>query len=193
MATIIAGRFQQQNEVQKAVSALVSAGFSREQISSFYVNPPGQHDQYALGGDHDKSPGAEDSGTGSSSGMAAGGVVGAAVGAMTAPLTGPLGVVTGAFVGAHIGSLVGTLGSLEEDGAASDENAVPVRHSGMMVAISVPDGNAEDQAIGLLRSLGASDIERTSGTIAGGDWTSFDPAAPPSLIDGNPTQQPAGR
>jgi hypothetical protein len=189
MTTIIAGRFEQQTQVQKAVAALIRAGFPQERISSFYVNPPGQHDQYPLGGDHDKSPGAEDSEAGTSSGMAAGGVVGAAVGAATAPLTGPLGIVTGAFVGAHIGSLVGTLGNLKDDGGGRDENAVPVRQAGMLVAVGVPDDAGADQTIGLLRSLGATDIERASGTIVDGDWQNFDPAAPPSLIDGNPTQR----
>ena len=78
MATIIAGRFAQQTQIQEAIDALLRAGFSQNEISSFYVNPAGQHDYYPLGGDHDKSPGAEESETGSLSGLAAGGAVGAA-------------------------------------------------------------------------------------------------------------------
>ena len=61
MTVIIAGRFEQQDEVQEAISALQRAGAPPSQISSFYVNPPGQHDMFPIGGDRDESPGAEDS------------------------------------------------------------------------------------------------------------------------------------
>src|SRR5688500_2786870 len=105
MSTIIAGRFEQQTQVQDVIAEMIRNGFSPEQISSFYVNPPGQHSQFAVGGDRDKSPGAKESTTGTAAGMATGGTVGAVVGAATAPVTGPIGAVTGAFVGAHIGSL----------------------------------------------------------------------------------------
>lgn len=39
---IIAGRFLQQAEVDHAVAALAHAGFSADQISTFYVGPTGQ-------------------------------------------------------------------------------------------------------------------------------------------------------
>jgi hypothetical protein len=183
MTTIIAGRFEQQAEAQEAIAQLTGAGFAEEQISSFYVNPPGQHDRYPIGGDHDKSPGAEQSPAGTAAGAATGGTVGAAVGAATAPVTGPLGAVTGALVGAHIGSLVGSLGMMKEDGGAANENPVPVRQAGMLVAVGVPESADEARAIEVLRSLGAADIERTAGTMAQGDWLDFDPIAPPSLIE----------
>src|SRR5690606_36735755 len=57
MATIIAGRFAQQEEVQHAIAALQQAGAPAAQITSFYVNPQGQHDLYPVGGDRDESPG----------------------------------------------------------------------------------------------------------------------------------------
>lgn len=189
MATIIAGRFDQQTQIEEAIGELMRAGFSADQISSFYVNPAGQHDRYPLGGDHDKSPGAEDSETGTSSGLAAGGVVGAAIGAVTTPITGPLGAITGGFVGAHIGSLIGTLGKMKEDGGNSDENSTPVRHSGLLVAVSVPEPASESRATETLRALGAVDIERTEGTIVDGDWADFDPAAAPSFVDKPPVQR----
>lgn len=183
MRTIVAGRFGQQAEVQEAIAQLLGAGFSQDQISSFYVNPAGQHDRYPVGGDRDKSPGAEQSSAGTAAGAATGGSIGAAVGAATAPVTGPLGAVTGAFVGAHIGSLVGTLGMMKEDGDATDENPVPVRQAGMLVAVGVSEPPDEARAIDVLRSLGAADIERTEGTIVNGDWQDFDPVVPPSLVE----------
>jgi hypothetical protein len=189
MKTIIAGRFGQQTEVQEAIQKLLDAGFSKDRISSFYVNPAGQHDRYSIGGDRDKSPGAEQSTAGNLAGAATGGTVGAAVGAVTAPVTGPFGAVTGAAVGAYVGSLVGTLGTMKEDGDAGNENPVPVRQAGMLVAISAPEPADETRAIELLRALGAVDIERSEGTITDGDWQDFDPVMPPSLVEMHSAQR----
>jgi hypothetical protein len=189
MTTIIAGRFEQQSQVQDTIDALLRNGFPADRISSFYVSSAGQHASYPVGGDRDKSPGAEQSPAGSAAGMTGGGAVGAAIGAATAPVTGPLGAITGAFVGAHVGSLIGSLGKMEEDGSGADENEVPVRHAGMMVAVGVPESADENRALDVLRELGAADIERTEGRIVEGDWQDFDPVAPPSYIDNQPAQR----
>ena len=186
MTTIIAGRFEQQEQVQHAIEEMVRTGFSADQISSFYVNPPGQHNQTPIGGDRDESPGAKESTTGTAAGLATGGTVGAAIGAATAPVTGPIGAITGAFVGGHIGSLVGSLNKMSDNGEAVEENKVPVRQAGMVVAVSVPEPNNEGQAIQVLRSLGAEDIERTEGTIVDGDWKDFDPVSAPALVEDGP-------
>ena len=53
MQTIIAGRFEQQDDSARAVEELAQAGFAREHISSFYLNPPGPHDTFPIGGDVD--------------------------------------------------------------------------------------------------------------------------------------------
>jgi hypothetical protein len=46
MSNIIAGRFQTQSDVAFAIAELERIGFPRASISSFYVNPAGQHDLY---------------------------------------------------------------------------------------------------------------------------------------------------
>lgn len=181
MTTIIAGRFEQQTQADAASAALQRAGFAADQISVFYVNPAGQHDQTAIGGDRDQSPGAENTGMGNVAGIAAGGAIGAAVGAATAPVTGPIGAITGAFVGGHIGQLVGAMSATKDDGGASDENRIPVRQAGMLVAVAV--GGMQEQALDALRSVGAEDLELGEGTIVAGDWEDFDPVAPPRFID----------
>ncbi len=183
MSRIIAGRFEQQSQVQDVIAEMIRNGFSPEQISSFYVNPPGQHNQHPVGGDRDKSPGAKESPAGTAAGMAAGGTVGAVVGAATAPVTGPIGAVTGAFVGAHIGSLVGSLNKMDDNGKAVEEHEVPIRQAGMVVAVSVPEAASEGQAIEVLRALGAEDIERSEGTIVDGNWKDFDPVSAPALVE----------
>jgi hypothetical protein len=180
MTTIIAGHFQLQDEIADARIALLNAGFAAERISSFYVNPPGQHDMYELGGDHDKSPGAKESDEGVVQGGAAGAVAGAVVGTATMPLTGPVGPVVGALVGAHVGSLF-SLHKMKDAGEAEEggHNVAPPRKSGMMIAVAVVGPEQEQQALALLRRLGAHDVERAEGSISGGDWRDFNPNSLP--------------
>lgn len=177
MATIIAGRFLQQDEVQQAIIAVQSAGFVSGRLSSFYVNPPGQHDMYPVGGDRDESPGAEDSDKGSAAGMGAGGAVGAAVGAVATPVMGPVGAITGALVGAHVGSLMGSLSQTD------DAEDIPVaRRSGMLVAVAVDNPEEEQRAIDALLAAGGNDLERATGQIMDGDWIDFDPLSSPQFV-----------
>ncbi len=180
MATIIAGRFDEQATAESAVNALRSAGFPAEHISSFYVAPAGQHARYRLGGDHDKSVGAEDSPKGTVAGSTTGGVIGAAVGAISTPLSGPIGAITGGLVGAHLGNLVGALGSMKDDGDSPD--TPPIRHSGLLVAVCAPTESCMQRALQILEAQGAVDLESSSGRIESGDWQDFDPAATPQLI-----------
>jgi hypothetical protein len=182
MTTIIAGRFELQDEADAAAAALARAGFATDQISIFYNSSAGQHDQTAIGGDRDQSPGAENTGVGNAAGIATGGAIGAAVGAVTTPLTGPIGAVTGAFVGGHIGQLVGAMNATKDDGGAAGENRIPVRQAGMMVAVAVADGT-QDKALDALRSVGAADLEVGEGNIVAGDWADFDPVTPPRFVD----------
>ncbi|MBP0597459.1 hypothetical protein J8I26_05045 [Herbaspirillum sp. LeCh32-8] len=175
MSIIIAGQFQLQDQAAQAVDSLVDAGYARAGISSFFVNPAGQHDTFPVGGDRNKSPGAEDTDKGAVAGAATGAAAGVAVGAVTAPVTGPAGPALGGLVGGHLGSLVGTLG-------ATDDGIHRRRAAGMLVAVEVADGEQEQRAIALLQELQADTIERNEGHIRNGDWEDFDPLAPPVLV-----------
>ncbi len=180
MTAIIAGRFDEQTAADAAVAALRDAGFPADDISSFYVSPAGQHAQYPIGGDHDTSTGAEESPKGTIAGATTGGLVGAAIGAVTTPLTGPLGAITGGLVGAHVGNLVGALGKMKDDDPSV--SAQPIRHAGMLVAVSAPDADCEQRALRILTDRGALALESGSGHIVQGNWEDFDPAGPPNLI-----------
>ena len=191
MATIITGSFQQQDDAQQAWSDLLRAGFGAGQMTKFFVNPPGQHDLYPIGGDEDESPGTENAAAGAASGAAVGGVVGAAVGLATLPALGPGAAVAGAGVGAYTGSLYGALGNTDsknnpETQSARDElrHSEPLRRSGMLVAVSAPASERQDTALRILRAHGAIDIERTEGTIVAGEWTDFNPLTPLRLVGG---------
>lgn len=191
MTTIITGNFQQQDEARQALSDLAGAGFAADQTTTFFVNPPGQHDLYAVGGDQDESPGTEDAAGGSASGAAIGGAVGVAVGLATLPALGPGAIVAAAGAGAYTGSLYGALGSTDdkknpETQAARKElrHSKPPRKSGMLVAVSAPASAQQDTAIRILRAHHATDIERTEGTIVAGDWTDFNPLTPLKAVAG---------
>lgn len=183
MSTIIAGRFQLQEEVDRARSALIDAGFDADRISGFYLSQPGQHDMTPIGGDNIESPGAKETPEGVVKGVATGGAVGAAVGAATSPVTGPLGPIVGGLVGGHVGSLF-SFSKMKERGEAEEggENAVAPRQAGMLVAVAFDDADLESRAVDLLRQLGAHHLERARGNIVGGDWADFDPASLPDAI-----------
>lgn len=185
MTTIIAGRFDLQDEVARATAELEQAGFHREHIASFYFNPPGMHANFPVGGDQDESPGAEDASKGLAAGTTAGGAVGVAVGAATAPVVGPLGPALGGLVGAHVGNLIGSASQMKEEDQIEAEhgNQRPRRGAGMMVAVSVSDDRTRDSAIEALRRCGAQDIEVAQGTIAESDWRDFDPVSEPNLVN----------
>ena len=191
MTTIITGNFQQQDEARRVLSDLAGAGFAADQTTTFFVNPPGQHDRYPIGGDEDESPGTEDAAGGSASGAAVGGAVGVVVGLATLPVLGPGAAVAAAGVGAYAGSLYGALGNTDdknnpETQAAREElrRSEPPRKSGMLVAASAPATTQQNTAIRIMRAHGATDIERTEGTIVSGDWTDFNPLTQLKLVAG---------
>ena len=95
--------------------------------------------------------------------------------------TGPIGAITGAFVGGHVGQLVGAMSATKDDGNDADENRIPVRQAGMLVAVEA--AGAQDRAADTLRAVGAADLEIGAGNIVAGDWQDFDPVAPPRFID----------
>jgi phage tail tape-measure protein len=185
MSTIIAGHLETQPQAQQAIGELQRAGFSPERIATFFVNPPGQHDAYPIGGDFQKSPGAEDTGKGAAAGVAAG----AAAGLVGAPVVGPL----GPLVGGYVGGLVGGLSQTKDSDDDTPANAPPHEHrSGLMVAVAADDESLRSRAIDLLRAMGAYDIEMAEGTIRDGDWVDFNPVASPRLVELGPAPERKG-
>jgi phage tail tape-measure protein len=184
MTTIIAGRFVEQTETSATADKLIQAGFTRDRIAVLFVNSAGQHDRYPIGGDQDESPGTEQSGAGAAIGAAGGSAVGALMGAAF----GPGGALAGAATGAYLGSLPGALGKLSDasdsDSVKRAEKSSQVRKAGMLLAVATPGPLAEATALEVLRSAGATDIERSHGTIDGGTWPGFDPVSPVHYVDG---------
>ncbi|MDQ2961801.1 MAG: hypothetical protein M3R31_01380 [Pseudomonadota bacterium] len=177
---IVAGRFEQQADADAAVAELVRRGFDRDHVTSFFVNPPGQHAQFPLGGDRAVSPGAKTGGVGAATGAAVGGAVGLGLGLAATPVVGPVAVPAAAGVGAYVGALAGALGKMEDSPAEARpyEEAPPeVRHAGVVVAAHAPEPEQRASALDVLQAAGAQDIEtpRAIGAMANG------PTSIPSL------------
>ncbi|HEY2863272.1 MAG TPA: hypothetical protein VGK37_06610 [Casimicrobiaceae bacterium] len=194
MTPIIAGRFEEEAQAGRAAEALRQRGFDKEDVTVFYLNPPGQHATFPVGGDRDRSHGATDAHSGALKGAAIGGVVGLGVGVAAAPLVGPVGALAGAGAGAYVGSLAGALGDMGESDSAAKEagqtppeapaDGVPMeRPAGFIVAARAPEYALRVMATNVLQSMGAKDVERADGSWQMGKWVDFDPLQSPKLVD----------
>jgi len=184
MSTIIAGRFETFARAETAASRLMAKGVRQDDLTMFYVNPPGQHATFPIGGDEAVDPGARHAGPGAGRGILIGAVAGFAVGVClvaaarawfaAASLQPWVLVLVMAFatgVGAYAGSLMGAL-------AGTARGTGPVRHAGVLLAAHVSDANTSLVATELRRG-GARDVERAEGEWRDGRWEDFDPLAPP--------------
>lgn len=185
MSTIIAGRFETQDQGEQALGALQKEGFASDGVSMFFVNPAGQHAIHPLGGDEDASPGSRGTDLGAVAGGGAGALVGAALAIAAAPVTVPVagtaGLLAGAATGAYTGSLAGamkeTSDEVEDQGGEEYAGPVTDRHAGVCVAVRIdPDSETTRvRAVQALRDNHALEIEQAQGHIENGDWSDFDP------------------
>lgn len=189
MSTIIAGRFEQQEQAAQVLDALINSGFSTDEVTTFYVNPQGQHALHPVGGDEGASPGARDSGKGAAAGASIGGAAGLAAGIAAIPVVGPAGLVAAAGVGAYTGSLAGAMEQTDNkavDENRTDKDSSPAlqttdRQPGVLVAVRADAPETQDNAINVLQTHGAADIECAKGTLTAGQWRDFDPLATVTL------------
>lgn len=195
MALIIAAKTGTQDAAQAIADALAAQGVPREDMQVFYVNPPGQHDLYHIGGDMQADPGAEPATGAQAAGVAAGAAVGAVAGAVVSaaiPIVAPAAIAGLTGVGAHVGGLVGVVSGtrdadeekLETDSPRPTEEARDMRRGGMMLAVHVDTAHTtRDAVVDTLRRMGAHDLEQAEGLWQDGDWADFDPTQPPQWVD----------
>jgi len=158
MATIIASRFQLKEQAELVIEQLIQVGFEAGKITSFYVNPPGQHAVYPIGGDRYQSPGVPVFGNAAENGTTGAAVVETVIG-------------------------TGTVGDIHVAHNADPQNDMaPLRRAGMLVAVELDDRSFQDRAVTFLEKLGAEDIEQMEGKIVGGEWLDFDPLSEPSYL-----------
>lgn len=192
MATIIAGRVETQQRADDLMAQLLSNGLAAGDMQAFYVNPPGQHGTYPIGGDVDADTGMKETSVGQASGIAAGAAAGLAAGALAGAVVPPLAPVLAvamAGVGAYAGSMAGAMAAtrtaeeekLETETGTPDHDAYDTRRGGMMLAVRVEPAN-EQLVIDALQAAAVEDIERAQGDWQEGGWEDFDPLQPPHKI-----------
>ncbi|MDQ3446218.1 MAG: hypothetical protein M3496_08610 [Pseudomonadota bacterium] len=192
MATIIAARVETQQRADDLMAQLQSHGVAADDMQAFYVNPPGQHGTYPIGGDVAVDTGTEDSNLGQASGVAAGAAAGLAAGAVAGAVIPPLAPIIAvalAGVGAHVGGMAGALASTrtsheekqETETSTPDADAVNTRRGGMTLAVRVDPAN-EKNVIDTLSAAAVEDLELAQGDWQDGQWVDFDPLAPPHKI-----------
>src|SRR6266568_1304045 len=181
MTNIVAGRFELQVDAEAATNELFREGFARDQVSRFFVNMPGQHGRFAVGGDRNVSPGAHGAATGAVIGAVVGGFIGLFVGFLAAPWFGTVGTIAAAAAGVYLGSLGGALFKLQDKELepVADTDAEPeVRQAGVMLAAHAPSPERRAVALEILLASGAKDIEAVDGLWRDGRWADFDPVKP---------------
>ena len=196
MTLIIAARFPTFEAANSAAQRLMQEGVSEDALHVFYVNPPGAHDHYAVGGDHAHDPdtkGAPRKAVGVATLM---GAVGAVVGGLivSAFAESFVPIIAGAGVGAYVGSLAGAVsgmdrrrGSVQQShGAAAREQGRP---AGVMLAVNAA-GEHEQMIARILVEAGGEAVERAQGRWRSGMWEDFDPTASPTTQTSDGTARP---
>lgn len=185
MTRIIAARFSTFEAANAAAQRLMQAGVDEDAMHVFYVNPPGAHDNYTVGGDQ-----AHDPNTRGAPGKAWGvatllGAVGAVVGGLivSAFAESLIPTIAGAGVGAYIGSLAGAVSGMDRrrDNVQQPHRAVQQgegRPAGVMLAVNA-SGEREQDIVRILVEAGGESVERAQGRWRGGVWEDFDPTTPP--------------
>lgn len=197
MSHIIAARFETFEQAEGAARALMAAGVVSDDMHTFFVNPAGAHDRFALGGDRPADPDSKGAPAGAYGGAAALAVVGAVIGSLIGFSFGHslLPVAGGAGVGAYLGALIGGLSKLGKNKAdRSPRQQEKVEHYGgrpagvlLAVRVDLPD---QQGIASILRQQGGVEIERAQGRWEEGKWKDFDPLTSPDAA--GDASRPAG-
>ena len=178
MAKIIAGRFDATLDADAALERLKREGFAREEVDSFYVSPPGQHDMTPVGGDVQSSAGSRFAWVGALIGALIGAGIGFVVAWLVADNYRGAALLFGAALGAYVGSFLGTMKKVRGGRRAEATVEHPVEpRGGRMIAVKADRPGTDQRALKVLRELGARDIGRAEGDWRNG-WKDFDPRAP---------------
>jgi stress response protein YsnF len=181
MATTVIGLYDRFQDAQDAASALVSAGFRRENISVVAADTEGKFKKYV--GEDVKEGAATGAGIGAVIGGLGGLLVG--VGALAIPGIGPVlaaGPIAAALAGAGVGAATGGLiGALVDAGIPEEEAnlyAEGVRRGGTMVTVTTREEHA-DEAVQIMNRFHPVDIDERARMWRSEKWNRFDPKGQP--------------
>lgn len=185
MTLIIAARFQTFDAASSAAQRLMQAGVNESALHVFYVNPPGAHDNYVVGGDQANDPGTKGAPRKALGVASLMGAVGAVVGGIVVSVFADsfIPIIAGAGVGAYVGALAGAVSGMDKR-RATVQQPVPAtrkgegRSEGVMLAVNM-EGEREQDVVRILRESGGEAVERAQGRWRDGKWEDFDPLKPP--------------
>lgn len=185
MTLIIAGRFETFEAANGAAQRLMREGVSEDAMHVFYVNPPGAHDNYPVGGDVGSDPGTRGAPRKAVGVATLMGAVGAVVGGLVISAFAEtiIPIIAGAGVGAYIGSLAGAVSGMDRRRDSVQQphtNRVQGegRPAGVMLAVNAA-GEHEAMIARVLTESGGESVERAQGRWRSGKWEDFDPTAAP--------------
>ena len=188
MAKTIVGLFDTFAHAQSAVNDLVTAGFSRDDISVVANNAAGEfgtHDVNADGGIN-VSQGAGDALKGAAKGGLFGGLTGlaAAVALALIPGVGPIAAIGplaaffgGATIGATAGGIIGGLTGLGVPEAEAHYYAEGIRRGGTLVTIHADDARA-DEATAILNRYNPVDMTNRADTYRKSGFSGYSDTTP---------------
>jgi hypothetical protein len=184
MSRIVAGRFERSIDADAALAALRGEGFADAEISSFAVNPPGQHAMTPIGGDVHADAGARGAGWTAVIGAALGLVVGLVVGSIASLHLGTPALFFIGALGAFVGAFAGVMSRLHHPRRSEGTAEHPAREmpAGRMIAVCVDRAGTEEHAVAVLRRHGARDVGRAQGQWRDGGWRDFDPRRPLAAV-----------
>ena len=183
MTTVI-GLYDRLEDAQNAVSELVSAGFSRENISIVAADTEGKFKTYVGAPGEEAVEGAA---TGAGVGAAIGGLGGllVGIGALAIPGIGPVlaaGPIASALIGMGVGAVTGGLiGALVDAGVPEEQAnlyAEGIRRGGTLVKVTTPEDRV-DEANRIMDRFNPIDIDQRATTWRSENWNRFDPDATP--------------
>jgi hypothetical protein len=181
MKTVV-GTYDNIQTAYAVANDLISAGFSRSDISVVASDPNNEYSAYV--DDRFVDPG-NDVAKGAGIGAAIGGLGGLLVGlgALAIPGVGPviaagplLAALTGAGVGAVTGGIVGALVDLGIPDEEAHVYSEGLRRGHILVIAQVPDASA-DGVTRIMERSGLIDIRRQADTWRASGWRAFDPNA----------------
>lgn len=179
MSTIITGHFDHIEQLQEAVRRLQAEGYTEDDYEAYFLNPPGQHGLYKLGGDAPSDEGSRDAGKGAAAGALMGGAAGLAIGS----LAGPIGALAGSGVGAYIGAFAGALNKANAPHPEHASTDRPAEHAGgPMMAVNVDRPGSETTVVAIFTQANANCINRGTGEWVDGEWRDFDPRQPLHVV-----------
>ena len=184
MSRIVCGRFDRTVDADAALAAFAREGFTDNDIDSFYVGPPGQHDMTPVGGDSPhSSAGSRQAGVAAAIGAVIGALVGLAAGWVLQLEQNGITWLLAAGLGAYIGSFAGAMSRVRggRRREATVEHPVEPR-GGRMIAVNVDRLGTESRAVAILRQHRARNVGRAEGEWRDGSWRDFDPRAPLATI-----------